>query len=213
MLRKIFAFILLIITICVAAYVLVVFIPSAIAKRTYDGAKQIGQDISDLFHFTPEITVNNTVVLQQQASILELATVQQTFRHEYHWENEWLGSTKKIRITGTLDAKAGFDLRKKFRIDVTDDHARIYLPSPQILSVEPSGDYRFEDEHGVWNWVNAEDRSKALSDYHQSARRYADQAAFINDAKLKLEQQLGEILSRHGKSVEFIYDARVDTTR
>lgn len=213
MVKKIFAFILLIVTICVAAYVLIVFIPSAIARRAYDGAKQIGQDVSDLFHFTPEITVNNTVVLQQQTSILELATVRQTFRHEYSWENEWLGSTKKILIAGTIEAKAGFDLRKKFKIDVTEDRALVYLPAPQILSVEPTGDYKFEDEHGVWNWVNADDRSRALGDFQQSARRYAEQAAFINDSKAKFEEQLGEVLSRHGKKAEFLYDEPVDAGR
>ncbi len=209
MVKKVFAFILLIITICVAAYVLVVFIPASIARRTYDGAKQIGRDISDLFQFTPEITVNNTVVLQQQTSILELATVQQKFRHEYSWENEWLGSTKKIRITGTMEAKAGFDLHRKFKIDITEDRAVVYLPAPQILSIEPTGDYQFEDEHGVWNWVNAEDRSKALGDFQKSARGYAEQAAFVNDAKTKLEEQLGEILTRHGKKAEFIYDEKL----
>lgn len=205
MIRKILAFILLIITICVAAYVLVVFIPSAIAKRAYDGAKEIGREINELLQFTPEITVNNTVVLQQQTPILELATVKQTFRHEYSWKNEWLGSAKSIKITGTLEAKAGFDLKKKLRIDINDDDAVIYLPSPEILSVEPSGEYKFEDEHGIWNWVSGDDRSKAITDFHRSARRFAEQAEFINDAKQKLEQQLSEIMQRHGKKAEFVY--------
>jgi hypothetical protein len=212
--KKIVAFILLLAALCGSAYVLLVFIPSAIAERSYEGAKQIGRDINELFQFTPEITVNNTVVLNQQTSILELATAKQNFRHVYEWQNEWLGSTKKIKITGILDAKSGFDLKKKFRIDIDEDQAVIYLPEPQVLSVEPSGEYRFEDEHGVWNWVNGEDRSKAISAFHLAARKYAEQSSLPMDAKRRMEEQLREIMKRHGKAVVFKYEqVSIDNSR
>jgi hypothetical protein len=204
--RKVFAFILLLIALCTSAYVLVVFIPSAIAERTYEGAKQIGEDINELFQFTPKITVNNAVVLNQQTAILELATVKQKFRHEYEWKNEWLGSTKKIKIIGVLDAKCGFDLKKTFQIDINENEAVVHLPEPRVLSVEPAGDYKFEDEHGVWNWVNAEDRSKAITAFHIAARKHIEQSDLIKDAKRRMEEQLIEIFRRHGKDVQFRYE-------
>jgi hypothetical protein len=67
--------------------------------------------------------VNNTVVLQQQTPILELATLSQNFRHEYEWTNTRLGSTKKIKIKGSFEAKAGFDLNKRFALEITEDKA------------------------------------------------------------------------------------------
>src|SRR6187431_2788363 len=108
--RKLILWIVLLITLCVAAYVLLVYLPRRMAEQAYEGARQIGHDISEVFKFTPEVRVNNTVVLQQQTPILELATLSQKFKHEYAWTNTWLNSTKKIKITGTFEAKAGFDL-------------------------------------------------------------------------------------------------------
>src|SRR3954467_275590 len=93
---RIVALSILTIIVCVGAYVITVVIPTTLAKRSYEGAKQIGDDIRKVFQFTPEITVNNTVVLQQQTGILELAVLSQTFKHEYEWINTWAGSTKKI---------------------------------------------------------------------------------------------------------------------
>lgn len=203
--KRIIAFIVLLISICIAVYVLFVFIPTTIAQRSYDGAKRIGNDIRNALNFSPEITVNNTVVLQQQTSILELASVSQNFHHQYEWINKWMGSTKKIKITGTFEAKAGFNLQEKFKIIITDEKAVITLPSPKLLSLESKSDIKFMDENGVWNWVRYEDRTNAINAFNNDAKRYAGQASFIEAAKTKLEQQLTKILKSHGKEVEFRY--------
>jgi hypothetical protein len=203
--RKLIALIAFLITLCFTAYVLVVVIPTRLAQRTYDGAKQIGKDVREIFKFTPEITVNNTVVLQQQTDILELATLSQKFRHEYEWTNTWIGSTKKITIRGTLEAKAGFDLQKKFQIVINDDKAVIKLPAPQLLSLESVGDTEFEDENGVWNWVNEQDRSAAINAFHTDARKYAEQSSFLQSVRAKTEEQLRRIMRAHDKEVEFQY--------
>ena len=61
--RKIILYVVLLIAICVSAYVLLVVIPSRMAEQTYNGARKIGQDIREAFQFTPEVKVNNTVGL------------------------------------------------------------------------------------------------------------------------------------------------------
>jgi hypothetical protein len=195
----------LLITLSITAYVIVVVIPSRLAQRSYDGAKQIGHDIATLFQVTPRITVNHTVVLQQQTPVLELATLRQTFQHQYEWTNTWLGSTKKIMITGSFSAKAGVDLNKTFSINITDDKAVVTLPAPQLLSLESAGDVQLRDESGIINWVHAEDRAKAMNAFSRDARKYADQAAFVTQAREEMEKKLTEILRRHGKEVEIRY--------
>ena len=197
--------IILLITVCIAAYVIVVVIPTQLAQRSYDGAKQIGRDISEAFQFTPEITVNNTVVLQQQTPILELATLSQNFKHEYEWTNTHFGSTKKINIKGSFEAKAGFDLNKRFALEITDDKALVFLPKPKLLSIEPLNDTKFEDENGYWNWVDSEDRSKAINAFTSDARKYAEQAEFVSHAQKAMEDKLREILKLHGKEMEVHY--------
>jgi len=199
--RKIVLIIVLLITLSLSAYFVVVYIPSALARKSYDGAKEIGNDIRKFFNFTPEVKVNNIVVLQQQTPILELATVNQTFQHKHEWVNTWMKSTKKITITGTMDAKAGFDLNRKFIIDIQDDKAYVTLPRPKILSISPRGDIVFKDENGIWNWVDTEDRSNAINAFTNSAREYANNANFIQDAEKQVVDKITEILQAHGKTV------------
>jgi hypothetical protein len=203
--RKLVLLIIFLIVLSITVYTLLVVVPARVAQQSYEGAKQIGKDIADVFQVTPEITVNNTIVLQQQTPILEFATVSQKFQHHYDWTNTWLGSTKKIDISGTFEAKAGFDLNRKFSIEIDRNKAIVTLPPPKLLSIEPLGNVSFTDEHGVWNWVNADDRAKAMNAFTKDARRYAQQAQFVEQARREMETKLKEILLLHEKRVEIRY--------
>jgi hypothetical protein len=194
----------------IAAYIVLVTIPSQLVKRSYEAAKTLGKDFKDAFQFTPEITVNNTIVLNQQTEILELSVLTQNFEHRYTWTNTWLKSTKQIAITGTFDAKAGFDLNQKFSIVLKDDKAIVTLPEPKILSVESKGDIVYSDENGIWNWVDTKDRSAATNAFIQDARNYAEQAAFVQDAKLKMELKLRTMLQPYAKEVVIQYSPSVE---
>jgi hypothetical protein len=203
--RRIILSIILLIAISFTAYFVVVVIPSRLAEKTYDGARKIGRDISKIFSITPKITVNNTVVLEQQTPILELATLSQQFQHKYEWTNRWMGSTKRITINGGFIAKAGYDLKERFSIDIDDKKAIVTLPAPQLLSIQPMDNMTFRDEHGVWNWVNMEDREKAINAFNTDARRFAQQGKYIEQAKESMEKQLREILKSHGMEMEIRY--------
>jgi hypothetical protein len=204
--RKIVLYILFVIVLTSAAYVAFVVIPSRILHRSYESAKQLGKDIQQAFNFTPEITVSNTVVLQQQASTLELATLIQRFQHKYAWKNTWMGSTKEITISGSMEAKIGFNLNKRFAVEIDKKKALVILPEPQLLSVEPLGDLKFEDENGVWNWVKNDDRSNAINAFQTDARAYATRANFAAETKTMVEQKLTKILKAHVDAVEFKYE-------
>jgi hypothetical protein len=194
--------ILLIIIGTIAAYILLVVIP----RQSYEMAKSIGKDFQDVFQLTPEIKVNNTIVLQQQATLLELATLSQTFQHRYQWQNTWMHSKKQIDITGTFIVKCGFDLQKKFSIHLDGTKATVYLPAPQVLSIEPLGDMTFRDENGYWNWVNEDDRAAAVNAFVRDARVYARDASFVNDTKKVTEQKLRDLLMHHMEEVVIVYD-------
>ena len=207
--RKIVLVIILLVTVSIAAYVLLVVIPSQLAEKSYNGAKQIGHDIREAFQVTPEITVNKTVILQQQTPILELATLTQEFQHQYEWTNTLLKSTKKIKITGTFNAKAGFDLNQKFSIRIEENKAYVTLPKPQLLSIESLNDVKFEDENGYWNWIDETDRSMAMNAFTRDAREYAAQADFVVQAQHNMEEKLKEILALHGKEVIMEYSETI----
>jgi hypothetical protein len=189
----------------IAAYFVAVTIPTQLAKRSYEGAKMLGEDFRKAFQFTPEIKVDRIIVLQQQTPVLELSVLSQNFEHRYVWENSWLGSTKKIYITGTFDAKVGFDLQEKFSIILQDEKAIVHLPEPIVLSVESQGDIEYRDEQGIWNWVNTDDRTKATNAFVTDARKYADQAAFVQGAKGDMEEKLKVLLKPYAEEVVVWY--------
>jgi hypothetical protein len=188
----------------IAVVLFSISIPFYLASRAMESARQIGKDINDVFHFTPEVTVNNKTVLQQETPILELATVSQKFNHQFEWSEVFLKSTKTIIINGSFEAKAGFDLRKKFEIRITDDRALVILPEPELLSLQPTGDMKFEGYNGLWNYLTDESRSKALNAFHADAKKQAEKATYAN-AKMNAEVQLRKILESHGFEVEIRY--------
>lgn len=207
MTRNIKWLIALIVVFTIAGYAFLVIIPSEIAERSYAGARSLGNDIREALRFTPEIKVNNTIVLHQQTAAFELAVLEQNFEHRYAWQNSWLGSTKKIFISGSFKAKAGFDLGKKFSITLRDDVAYVTLPAPGILSVESLGNITYRDEQGIWNWVNMDDRTRATNAFIRDARRYASSAAFVDDAKTHMEKKLEQLLKPYADKVVIDYQS------
>ncbi|GIL22662.1 MAG: hypothetical protein BroJett042_11750 [Bacteroidota bacterium] len=199
----------LIITGTIAAFVLLVVIPERLAKSSYEAAKTLGEDFRKVFQFTPEVHVKNTVVLNQQATVLELAVLSQNFQHQYAYTNTWMGSTKKIDISGTFIAKVGFDLNKKFQINIVDKTATVSLPEPQLLALESQPDITYRDEDGLWNWVSQEDRTTATNAFIKDARAYAARAGFINDARLRAEDQIRSVLAPHVDKVVFQYQVAI----
>ncbi len=205
--RNLKLLIILILVGSLAAYVVAVIIPTQMAKRSYEAAKTLGEDFKKAFQLTPEITVGNTIVLNQQTKLLELAVLSQNFGHTYTWTNTWMGSTKQIIIAGSFQAKAGFDLNQKFSITLKDDQAIVVLPEPTLLSVESLGDITYRDEQGIWNWVDMEDRSTATNAFITDARKYALQSEFIKDARTKMEEQIKTLLKPYAKEIFIRYNS------
>lgn len=208
--RNLKLLIILVVVGTLAVYIVGVVIPTQLAKRSYEAAKTLGDDFRKMFQFTPEVTVNNTIVLNQQTPVLELAVLNQNFEHRYTWTNSWMGSTKKIFISGSFDAKAGFDLNQKFVIRLKDDVAYISLPEPVILSVESKGDIEYSDEQGIWNWVNTTDRTQATNAFITDAREHATHLAFVEDAKFQMETRLQELLKPYAKEVVIKFEPAED---
>jgi hypothetical protein len=211
--RNLKLIIILLIVGTIASYVILVIIPTQLAERSYEAAKTLGEDFKKAFQFTPEITVNNTVVLNQQTPVLEMAVLAQNFEHRYSWTNTWLNSTKQIFISGTFEAKAGFDLNQRFSILLKDDKAIVKLPEPKILSVESLGDITYRDENGVWNWISEDDRTKATNAFIKDARMYATHADFVNDAKEQMDKRLRVLLQPYAKEVIIQYSVTLPPKR
>ena len=165
----------------------------ALAKRVVDG-------ISRRLQFRPEVRVDQVTVLQAEMPVLELATVRREFAHQYVWEQQWLGSTKRLHLRGTFAAKAGFDFNEKFYLEIDSDDLSVDfgLPEPRVLGVEIIA-YRAEEEEGYWNKLSAEEREQAVNALLASAREAAAKdTGLIAEARRMLDAQIAAAVAESG---------------
>jgi hypothetical protein len=172
----------------------------AAAEPAVELAKRIADGISRRLQFRPEVRIDQVTVLERETPVLELATVRREFGHDYEWEHEWLGSTKRLHLRGTFAAKAGYDLNEKFYFEINSDDLQVELglPEPRVLGVEMIA-YRAEEEEGYWNKLSAEEREQAVNALLASAREAAAKdAALLGEARRMLDVQVGEVVGEAG---------------
>lgn len=184
----------------IAAYIVFVQIPTDLATNVASGIKEA-------FNFTPKVQINETVVIEQNTPILEIATVSREMMVEYSWSHQWLGSTKTIALRGTFTAKAGFDLREPFTITIRQYPLRVdaNMPAPKLLSVQMNSYKIILDENGWWNRISDADRETAVQELQRIAREKAQNSGMLADARSTIEQRIKEIVERNGAMVEFKY--------
>ena len=172
----------------------------AAAEPALELAKRIVDGISRRLQLRPEVRVDQVTVLQAEMPVLELATVRREFAHQYVWEQQWLGSTKRLHLRGTFAAKAGFDFNEKFYLEIDSDDLSVDfgLPEPRVLGVEIIA-YRAEEEEGYWNKLSAEEREQAVNALLASAREAAAKdTGLIAEARLMLDAQIAAAVAESG---------------
>ena len=172
----------------------------AAAEQALELAKRIVDGISRRLQFRPEVRVDQVTVLQAEMPVLELATVRREFAHQYVWEQQWLGSTKRLHLRGTFAAKAGFDFNEKFYLEIDSDDLSVDfgLPEPRVLGVEIIA-YRAEEEEGYWNKLSAEEREQAVNALLASAREAAAKdTGLIAEARRMLDAQIAAAVAESG---------------
>lgn len=163
-------------------------------------ARRIADGVARRLPFRPEVRIGRETVLQAQTPILELATVRREFAHQYEWEHQWLGSTKRLRLRGTFAAKAGFDLARDFYLELDPRDSRVVLvwPEPEVLGVEMLS-YEAEEAEGFWNKLSAEERAAAVNTLLESARQSASQQGNLTaEARRLLEEGMRAAVTESG---------------
>lgn len=182
-----------------AVYLLLVRTPADVARNLADG-------IGRTFNFTPQVKIEETVVIEQNTPIAELATVARDLMVEYSWSHRWLGSTKTIRLRGTYTAKAGFDLKQPFSLTIRTSPLRVQarMPAPKLLSLQMNSYTIIEDESGWWNRISDADREQAVQELQRVAFEKATRSGMLAEAASTVEQRIRELAERNGALIEFL---------
>jgi hypothetical protein len=148
--------------------------PQRSVEAGVNGLERIGREARDQFvrlaRLEPRVTVNNRVYLEQKTTVAELAVISHQIEVEHEMLHTWAGSTKRIRLHGTFLVKAGFDLQKKFSVNLQPQEIVIELPHAQLLSVEQRSVEVLALENGFWNRISTADLETELAVLPQLAR-------------------------------------------
>ena len=120
--------------------------PMRTAQQGSAELERLGKKARDAFvelaQLQPRVTINNRVYLEQTNAVAELAILSRQTEVDHEFMHTWAGSTKRIKLHGTFNVKAGFDLRQNLTVDVRDNEIVVQLPHATILSVEQQQDRR-----------------------------------------------------------------------
>ena len=183
----------------IAAVVLIVFLrletwPARTAQQSTAGLERLGKDLRaafvDIAHLQPRITINNRVYMEQTRPVSELVVLSRRIEVEHELLHSWVGSSKRVKLHGTFNVKAGFDLRQNLSIDIRPNEIIIQLPHGQILGIEEGQLDVLAFENGLWNRISGEDLQKELSILPQLAREKATESGLPAQAEHALRQQI-----------------------
>lgn len=158
-----------------------------LATKARDAIVELGQ-------LQPRVTINDRVYFEQTSAVAELALLSRQTEVDHEFLHTWAGSTKRIRLHGTFDVKAGFNLRENLSIDLRDDAIVVTLPHATIVSVEQRQVDVLEFENGLWNRISAADLEKELGAMPKLAREKAMQSDLLHEAERALQKHLEQRL-------------------
>ena len=185
----------------IAAVVLIVFLrletwPARTAHQSTAGLERLGKDLRaafiDIAHLQPRITINNRVYMEQTMPVSELIVLSRRIEVEHELLHTWVGSSKRVKLHGTFNVKAGFDLRQNLSIDIRPNEIIVQLPPAQILGIEEVQMDVLAFENGFWNRISGEDVQNELSILPQLAREKAVESNLPAEAERTLQRQLNE---------------------
>jgi len=184
-----------------ATVIVVIFLhleswPARTAREGGAELERLGKELRaafiDIAHLQPRITINNRVYMEQTTPVSELVVLSRRIEVEHELLHTWVGSSKRVKLHGTFNAKAGFDLQQNLSIDLRPEKIIVQLPHAQILGVEQEQVEVLAFENGLWNRISGQDLQSELSILPQLASKKAAETGLAAEAERTLQRQLNE---------------------
>jgi hypothetical protein len=185
----------------IAAVVLIIFVrletwPARTAQQGVSELERLGKDLRaafvDIAHLQPRITINNRVYMEQTTPVSELVVLSRRIEVDHELLHTWVGSSKRVKLHGTFNVKAGFDLRQNLSIDIRPNEIIVQLPHAQILGIEQGQLDVLAFENGLWNRISGGDVQNELAILPQLAREKATESGLPAEAEHALRQQIAQ---------------------
>lgn len=187
-------------------------LPGRAANAAVDQMERAGRDVRqaviDIAQLQPRVTIKNRIYFEQKSPIAELALVSQRLEVEHEFTHSWAGSTKRLKLHGTFTARAGFDLRQEFSVNVQPGTTVVRLPHAQILTVRQDAVDVLVFENGFWNPISGADVQTELATLSHLAREKASATDLPVQAEQMFRTQLAMRLPATENVQVVFYDAK-----
>jgi len=176
-----------------------------VRRSVKDTIGSIRDAFVQVLQLTPQISVNNKIIVSQTVPIAELALVSKEFQFEKHYSDTWFYSEKTLDLQARFRAKVGFDLHESFRVTIKGQPPKAYisLPQPKLLSCEMISKLTVDESSGLWNRISSTDRDKAEATMRDEARKQAEESSLKEEAKAEVEKKLRGLLGDKIGSISF----------
>jgi hypothetical protein len=184
----------------------VYFVTLGVTRNARETASDFATAVKETLNLTPKVSVNNTVILEASAPVLELVSTKRQFQHRMHWDSTWLGSTKSITLAGQFTASVWFDLRDEFSVnfDSRTRAVQVRLPPAKVLAVQMDS-IDTQQQTGWWNAITDADRTSVINAFSAEARGAVQKSrATLTQAEENLRQQMHLLLAKSSYRVTFI---------
>ena len=170
--------------------------PARTITQGTEDVERLGRDLRSAFveiaHLQPRITINNRSFAQDASPVTELVVLSREFKVKREFLHTWAGSSKRIKLVGSFNVKAGFDLRQDVTVDVRPDEIVVQVPHAQILGAEENRVDVLALDNGLWNRISNVDLQNELAALPQLARKQAIEMNLPAEAEQELERQLNK---------------------
>jgi hypothetical protein len=162
----------------------------------------------------PRVSVTASSCVYDASPIAELAVLKRNIREFVIYSRTDYYSTKRIVAEQTFVAKVGFDLAARFAVtyDPSNQVVVITMPNPKVLSLEgvtaaPTYDL---EEQGVINWLTPEDGQQIAVMLKDQARKSADSALAVGDAKEMLATRFHDLFQAFQVKVVVVFPGQTN---
>lgn len=163
-----------------------------------DTARAMARVVKDALTIEPKVVVSSTVIHEGAKGAFEVTFAEQEMTHDLRYETTWLGSTKVLHARGRFTVKAGYNLAdgQWFVEQKPDGTWIVNLPDPTVLSCELKEVTMIADDDGMWNKLNAADRTQVHQQLLNEARAKAANKELFQRVEKELARRLREAAAR-----------------
>jgi hypothetical protein len=154
-------------------------------------------------------TLTQEMVVQEMRAVAKLVSSEMTVRDVVTYENTRYGSTKRALIVVTGKISAGIDLERgtEVRIDSSAKHITIIMPEAQVLSVDILQLRTYDEQRGLWNPFQPEDRDAIYQNVRRQLHRAAADMGIVARANASAARMLETMFSVDGYTTEVRFGA------